>query len=91
MAGPKILTDRQISGRLRLRDLFVFSVVAQHGSMARAATDLGVSQPTVSEVISNLEHAYGVSLFDRSTRGVQLTIYGEALLKRSVTVFDELN
>ena len=91
MSVPKILTDRQMGGRLRLRDLFVFSAVAQHGSMAKAAADLGVAQPTVSEVISNLENAYGVSLFDRSTRGVQLTVYGEALLRRSVAVFDELN
>jgi DNA-binding transcriptional LysR family regulator len=59
--------------------------------MAKAAVELGVAQPSVSEVISNLEHAYGVSLFDRSPRGVQLTVYGEALLRRSVAIFDEIN
>jgi DNA-binding transcriptional LysR family regulator len=51
---------------------------------------LGVSQPAVSEVIVDLEHALGVRLLDRSARGVEPTIYGDALLKRSVTVFDEL-
>src|SRR5262245_60460787 len=91
MSGPRVLTDHQMSRRLRLHDLFVFSRVAQHLSMAKAAAELGVAQPTISEVIANLEHAYDVRLFDRSPRGVQLTVYGEALLRRSVAVFDEIN
>jgi DNA-binding transcriptional LysR family regulator len=50
--------------------------------MAKAAQQLGVSQPAVSEVIVGLEHALGVRLVDRSARGVQSTIYGDALLKQ---------
>jgi DNA-binding transcriptional LysR family regulator len=91
MSGPRVLTDRQMSRRIRLHDLFVFLTVAQHQSMAKAAAELGVAQPTVSELIANLEHTYDVRLFDRSRRGVELTVYGEALLKRSVAVFDEIN
>jgi DNA-binding transcriptional LysR family regulator len=86
----KIDWDRQIGRRLTLRDLHVFATVAQHGSMAKAALQLGVSQPAVSEVISGLEHALGVRLLDRSAQGVAPTIFGDALLKRSVAVFDEL-
>src|SRR4051812_25302412 len=82
--------ERQIGRRLRLRDLHVFSTVVQCGSMAKAAQQLGVSQPAVSEVMADLEHALGVRLLDRSASGVEPTIYGGALLKRSVTVFDEL-
>jgi DNA-binding transcriptional LysR family regulator len=73
-----------------LRDLHVFSTVVYRGSMAKAAQQLGVSQPAVSEVIADLEHALGVRLLDRSATGVEPTIYSGALLKRSVTVFDEL-
>lgn len=58
--------------------------------MAKAAAQIGVSQPTVSEAISDLEHLFAVRLFDRSTRGVELTVYGRALFKRSVAAFDEL-
>jgi len=86
----KIDWETQIGRRLRLRDLHVFSIVVQRGSMAKAAQQLGVSQPSVSEVIAELEHALGVRLLDRSANGVEPTIYGSALLKRSVTVFDEL-
>src|SRR5262245_46706556 len=86
----KIDWESQIGRRLRLRDLHVFSAVVQRGSMAEAARQLGVSHPAVSEVIADLEHALGVRLLDRSAKGIEPTIYGNALLKRSVAVFDEL-
>ncbi len=89
MAG-KIDWETQIGRRLRLRDLHVFFTVAQRGSMAKAATQLGVSQPAVSEVIAGLEHAIGVRLFDRGPDGVVPTMYGRALLKRGAAAFDEL-
>src|SRR5881409_3266844 len=82
--------ESQIGRRLKLRDLHVFFTVAQHGSMAKAAQHLGVSQPAVSEVIGDLEHALGVRLFDRHPQGIELTIYGNSLLKRSIAAFDEL-
>jgi DNA-binding transcriptional LysR family regulator len=86
----KIDWEHQIGRRLRLRDLHVFFTVGQCGSMAAAAAQLGVSTPTVSEVIANLEHGIGVRLFDRGPKGVDPTRYGEALLKRTLVVFDEL-
>jgi DNA-binding transcriptional LysR family regulator len=88
--APKIDWESQIGRRLRLRDLYVLHTVVQHGSMAKAAVQLGVSQPAVSEVIADLEQALGVRLLDRSSRGIEPTTYGNALLKRSITVFDEL-
>src|SRR5437762_3437758 len=86
----KIDWEGQIGRRLSLRDLHVFFTVAQSGSMAKAAAQLGVSTPTVSEVIADLEHGLGVRLLDRSPKGVEATRYGQALLKRTTVVFDEL-
>src|SRR5262249_23836176 len=86
----KIDWESQIGRRLRLRDLHVFFTVVQRGSMAKAAAQLGVSQPAVSEVIAALEHALGVRLLDRNSQGVEPTMYGRALLKRCTVVFDEL-
>jgi len=86
----KIDWETQIGRRLKLRDLHVFSIVMQRGSMARAALQLGVTQPAVSEVIADLEHALGVRLLERSPRGVEPTVYGRALLKRILAAFDEL-
>src|SRR5215469_13968738 len=82
--------DRQVGRRLKLRHLRVFSEVVACGSMAKAAAILRVSQPTVSEVIAELEHTFGVRLLDRSPQGVMPTAYGDALLRRSVAAFDEL-
>lgn len=88
--AQKIDWESQIGRRLKLRDLHVFSIVAQRGSMAKAAVQLGVSQPTISEIIADLEQALGVRLLDRGPQGVEPTMYGEALLKRGKVAFDEL-
>jgi DNA-binding transcriptional LysR family regulator len=82
-------TDR-IGRRLKLRDLHILLAVTKAGSMGRAAAALAVSQPVVSKAIADLEHVLGVSLLDRSARGVEPTMYGRELLKCSVAVFDEL-
>ena len=86
----KLDADGQIGQRLSLRDLHLFFTVVQHGSMAKAASQLGISQPSVSEVIANLEATLGARLFDRRPRGVEPTMYGNALLTRTRAVFDEL-
>jgi len=88
--STKIDWESQIGRRLRFRDLHVLSIVVQRGSMAKAAAQLGVSQPSVSEVIADLEHALGVRLLDRSPQGIEPTLYASALLKRSRVAFDEL-
>jgi len=82
--------EQQIGRRLRLRDLFVFFTVVEYGSMAKAAAKLGVSTPSISEVIAGLEHALSVRLLDRTPKGVVTTPYGEALLARGRAAFDEL-
>ncbi len=83
-------SDDHIGRRLRLRDLRVFFAVVQSGSLAKAAVQLRVSSPAVSQVIADLEHAIGVRLFDRSRRGVEPTVYARALLTRGRAAFDEL-
>jgi DNA-binding transcriptional LysR family regulator len=82
--------ESQIGRRLRLRDLHVFLTVVQRGSMAKAAQQLGVTQPAVSRVIAELEHTLGVRLLERSAKGVEPSAYGRALLRRSTVAFDEL-
>lgn len=82
-------TDR-IGRRVKLRDLHVFLAVAQFGSMAKAADHLAVSQPVVSRTISELEHALGVQLLDRTFRGVEPTAYGRVLITCGTAVFDDM-
>jgi len=82
-------SDR-IGRRIRLRDLHIVLAVAEAGSMARAAQRLAISHPVVSKTISDLEQTLKVKLFDRTPQGVELTNYGQALLKCGVNVFDEM-
>jgi hypothetical protein len=51
----------------------------------KAAVQLGVSQPAVSKVIADLEHALGVRLLDRSPHGVEPTVFGQALSRLTAT------
>jgi DNA-binding transcriptional LysR family regulator len=82
--------SERIGRRIRLRDLHILLAVVQCKSMAKAAEHLAISKPVISKVIADLEHVLGVRLLDRDRHGAAPTIYGTALLKRGITVFDEL-
>ncbi len=90
MEDPNDYWESAPGRRLKLRDLNVLAAVVRWGSMASAARHLGMSQPAVSKFVSDLEHALRVRLLDRSSQGVEPTIYARALLKRGSVAFDEL-
>lgn len=58
----------------------VFRAVAHHLNFSRAAEELLLTQPAVTQQIKALEDELGVSLFDRSGGRISLTVGGEALL-----------
>jgi DNA-binding transcriptional LysR family regulator len=70
------------------RQLSVFAAVARARSFTRAAADIRVAQSAVSATIAALETELGDRLFDRSTRKVQLTAAGQALLPHALSIVD---
>lgn len=60
--------------------LKVFVTVAGTGTFTKAAKVLGISQPAVSQNISELEKALGCPLFERSASRISLTSQGKVLL-----------
>ena len=78
MAGPE------------LRHLRYLLAVAEHGNFSRAAEELYVSQPTLSQQIKQLESTLGVQLLDRSGRTVRLTDAGAAYADRARRALREL-
>ena len=64
---------------LSLHQLTVFLAVYEHGSLTRAAEELGYAQPSVSEQIRGLERTLGVTLFRRVGRGVVPTTVADTL------------
>ena len=65
---------------VQLAELTAFVAVAEHLSFTKAAVQVGVALPTMSQTIRSLEARLGVRLFNRTTRSVALTEAGDRLL-----------
>ena len=70
---------------MELRHLRYFVAIAEERSFTRAAERLWVAQPGLSTQIRRLESELGTQLFERHTRGVDLTDAGEVFLERART------
>ncbi|MES0826056.1 LysR family transcriptional regulator [Ruegeria sp. SCP11] len=75
---------------LTLRGLEVFEALARTGSVAQAAEITGLSQPSVSQQLRNLEIAVGTELVDHGRRPMRLTQAGLSFLARTEAVLAEL-
>lgn len=67
-----------------LQQLTAFNAVVTTGSLGRAAQALNVTQPALSRTIRRLEEQAGAPLFERHSRGMQLTDVGLALLPHAM-------
>lgn len=76
--------------RRNLNDLLSFVTVAREGSFTRAAAQLGVTQPALSQAISGLEERMQIRLLTRTTRSVSPTAAGERLLQSVAHRIDEI-
>ena len=65
---------------MRISQLRAFIAACDRGSFTAAARELGLAQPTVSELVRTLEEECGLKLFVRGGRTLQLTATGESLL-----------
>jgi DNA-binding transcriptional LysR family regulator len=73
-----------------LRQLRYFTVLASELSFTRAAQKLHVSQPPLSYQIANLEAELGARLFNRTSRSVELSEAGKALLPHARAVLERI-
>ena len=69
--------------RLRLRHLRLLELIEAHGSLRAVAEEIGLTQPAVSQMVKDLEYAFGATLVERSVRGVVLSGFGRLALQRS--------
>ena len=76
---------------MELRQLQYFLMVAQEQSFAKAAKKTYVSQQALSKSVLSLEQELGVPLFERLPHGVELTEYGQTLLKKAYRITNSVN
>lgn len=74
-----------------LKQLRLFSTVAEYGSLSRSAVALSVSQPVLSRQIRALETDLGVELFYRNGRGVVLTEAGKLLDSYAKGILEQMS
>ncbi len=72
---------------LNYNHLYYFHVTATEGTVANAAKQLGVGQPTVSEQVRQLERALGTSLFERTGGKLRLTEAGRSAFEHTSVMF----
>lgn len=72
-----------------LRALEVFVVAAQTGNMTLASSQLGLSQSSVSQILSQLEHNLGTKLLDRTVRPSELTVSGRYFFDQALFLLEQ--
>jgi DNA-binding transcriptional LysR family regulator len=75
---------------ISLRQLRAFAAVARLGSFRRAAEELNLSQPALSQAVRLLETETGARLLERNTRGVTLTEAGRQMLSTCESMLQSL-
>ena len=72
---------------MKYTQLRSFHAVAKVGSFTGAAKELNVSQPTISEQVRMLEATYGIEVFNRAQRNINLTTTGRSLFEITQRLF----
>ncbi|KMZ40825.1 MULTISPECIES: LysR family transcriptional regulator [Bacillales] len=75
---------------MELRQLEYFIQICKSGSFTKAKEELGVTQPTLSQQMRVLEDEYNIQLFDRGSRGVEVTEAGKILLNKGNAIMNLL-
>ncbi|MES2186579.1 MAG: LysR family transcriptional regulator [Pseudomonadota bacterium] len=89
-AGPELPSLASIQGRVRLRQLALVLAIEERGSLRRAAEALSVSQPAATKMLSELEQSLGLQLFERGARGMEPTLFGQAVVRYAHLILTDL-
>ena len=76
---------------MQLQQMKYLIAAAEHGSFRAAAQSLYISQSSVSVAIKDLEQELGVTVFERTSRGISLTPEGAEVVERSRAIVEQLD
>lgn len=88
--GTIIATHNMGGMELEFRHLRIVIVVADEGSITKAAAALGLSQPSLTSQLQRIERAMGAPLFERVRTGVVPTSFGRSVLAKARSVVNEM-
>lgn len=84
-------TPAAAMSRLKVRHLHLLRHLERHGSLTRAADEMGVSQPAVTKSLAEIESIFEAPLFRRSGRGLKATDLGELAMRKAGFLLQELD
>lgn len=73
-----------------MRQLGLLLAIHQHQSLRKAADQIGMTQPAATKMLQDMEEIVGLKLFERESRGLRATPYGEVLIRYAQGVFSDL-
>lgn len=82
--------DIGLSKHLKLNQLRLIAIIAEHGQLSIAADELSITQPAASRMLSDIEQALGAKLFTRYAKGMIPTLVGQAVCRRAHNLVAEL-
>lgn len=82
--------QRDMVARMKLKHLKLLVTVGEQCNIFKAAQLMNMAQPAATKIIRDIESAYELTLFERSSRGVTPTLYGEVLIKHAKLVLSQI-
>lgn len=82
--------NHRVMSRLKIRHLALLLHIQKLGSLTRVADAMSTSQPSVTQALADMEDMFGVSLFDRSSKGMTPTAQGLLVLERARSLLNDL-
>ncbi|WOH37472.1 LysR family transcriptional regulator [Thalassotalea fonticola] len=87
--NPNML-ERHLVSRLKFKYLQLLVTVGEQRNIFKAAQIHNMAQPAATKIIRDIESALNIELFDRSSRGVTPTLYGEVLIKHAKLILSQV-
>lgn len=88
---PPRTPDALLRSRLKMRHVQLLVAIDAQRSIHKAAARLGMTQPAATRLLSDLESQLGLTLFERSTRGILPTPHGASLVRHARAILGTLD
>ena len=78
---PSLPSYSFLVGRLRMRQIALLTALDEQGSLHKAADVMAMTQPAATKALHELETSFGITLFNRSSKGMEATELGRCVIR----------